>query len=75
MRSNSTPGDGQVLCLSLLALILAGCATRPAVVLTKPTVVDAACGECLFSLPGKGCDLAVRVDGRSYYVDGVNMDF
>lgn len=58
----------------LLVFLLAGCATRTPVALTTPTVVDAACGECLFGLPGKGCDLAVRIDGRSYYVDGVNMD-
>ena len=58
----------------LFGLLLIGCVTRPPVALTTPTVVDAACGECLFGLPGKGCDLAVRVDGRSYYVDGVDMD-
>lgn len=58
----------------LLGLLLAGCATRTPVALTTPTVVDAACGECLFGMPGKGCDLAVRVNGRSYYVDGVDMD-
>ena len=62
------------LCLGLLALLLAGCATRTPVALITPTVVDAACGECLFGLPGKGCDLAVRINGRSYYVDGVDMD-
>lgn len=59
---------------ALLALLLAGCATRTPAALSTPTVVDAACGECLFGLPGKGCDLAVRIDGRSYYVDGINMD-
>jgi len=57
-----------------LGLLLVGCATRTPVALSTPTVVDAACGECLFGLPGKGCDLAVRVEGRSYYVNGVDMD-
>jgi len=57
-----------------IGLLLVGCATRTPVALATPTVVDAACGECLFGLPGKGCDLAVRVEGRSYYVDGVDMD-
>ncbi len=60
--------------VTLLVFLLAGCATPTPVALTTPTVVDAACGECLFGLPGKGCDLAVRVDGLSYYVDGVDMD-
>ncbi len=25
-------------------------------------------------MKGSDCDLAVRLDGRSYFVDGVNMD-
>ena len=37
-------------------------------------VVDASCGECQFKMEGKGCDLAVRIDGKAYYVDGAKMD-
>ncbi|MEO7800345.1 MAG: DUF6370 family protein [Ginsengibacter sp.] len=37
-------------------------------------VVDASCGECQFDLPGKSCDLAVRINGKSYFVDGTNID-
>ena len=37
-------------------------------------IVDASCGECQFGLPGKGCNLAVRVDGKSYYVGGSSID-
>lgn len=37
-------------------------------------VVEAACGQCLFELPGEGCDLAVRIDGESFYVDGTGID-
>ncbi len=36
-------------------------------------VVEAACGQCQFGLPGKGCDLAVRIDGTPYYVDGTGI--
>lgn len=73
---NNHPKDRfpALLTSALIGLLLVGCATKLPVALTTPTVVDAACGECLFGLPGKGCDLAVRVDGRSYYVDGVDMD-
>ncbi len=66
--------------ISVLLLALSpGCSTasqagKNAPHLTEPTVVQAACGECLFGLKGKGCDLAVRIDGQAYYVDGVNMD-
>jgi len=57
-----------------IALFLGGCATRPVVVLQEPTVVEAACGECKFGLKGDDCDLAIRVHGQSYFVDGVNPD-
>lgn len=42
--------------------------------ITEPTVVEAACGQCLFGKKGKGCDLAIRIEGQSYFVDGVNLD-
>jgi hypothetical protein len=58
----------------LLTLWVAGCASTTPADLLEPTVVEAACGECLFGMPGKGCDLAVRIGGRSYYVDGIDMD-
>lgn len=41
--------------------------------ITKPTVVDAACGTCKFGLKGKGCELAVKIDGKSYFVDGTKL--
>ncbi len=37
-------------------------------------MVEASCGECQFGMEGNGCDLAVRIDGNSYYVDGASMD-
>ena len=37
-------------------------------------VVEASCGECKFDMEGNGCDLAVRIDGKGYYVDGAKMD-
>lgn len=37
-------------------------------------VVEAACGQCKLGLPGKSCDLAVRIDGQSYFVDGTTID-
>lgn len=36
--------------------------------------VEAACGQCQFGLKGKGCDLAVRIKGTAYFVDGVHID-
>jgi len=40
----------------------------------KIQIVETACGECQFKLDGKSCDLAVRIDGRSYFVDGTDID-
>jgi len=38
-------------------------------------VVDAACGQCQFGLTTqKGCDLAVKIDGKAYFVDGTKID-
>ncbi len=36
--------------------------------------VEASCGQCNFALPGKGCDLAIRIDGKAYYVTGTDID-
>ncbi len=51
---------------------------------TKPAVVDvaadtmkiaeAACGECKFGMKGKGCNLAIRLEGKGYFVDGTKID-
>ncbi len=40
----------------------------------KIQIVEAACGQCKLGLPGKSCDLAVRIDGKSYFVDGTDID-
>lgn len=58
----------------IAAALLAGCVHAPPPRHLENAVVEAACGECLFHLPGKGCDLAVRIDGKAYYVEGVPLD-
>lgn len=42
-------------------------------VITKQ-VVEIACGECQFKMKGKDCELAIRVDGKPYFIDGKNID-
>ncbi|MDQ7947777.1 MAG: DUF6370 family protein [Pedobacter sp.] len=44
-------------------------------------VVEIACGECKFKMSqrdangkGKSCDLAIRMDGKTYFVDGKTVD-
>lgn len=40
----------------------------------KTEMVEVSCGECQFHLKGKTCDLAVRIKGRAYFLDGANID-
>ena len=40
----------------------------------KVQIVEAACGQCQFKMEGKSCDLAVRINGKSYFVDGAKLD-
>lgn len=43
--------------------------------ITKPQVVEASCGQCNFGMKDKkGCDLAVKIDGKPYFVDGTSLD-
>lgn len=38
-------------------------------------IVDAACGQCMFEMTEKkGCDLAVKIDGNTYFVEGTGID-
>ncbi|MBS1742272.1 MAG: hypothetical protein JST81_04495 [Bacteroidetes bacterium] len=40
----------------------------------KIETVEASCGKCQFHLKGKSCELAVRINGKSYYVDGADIN-
>lgn len=38
-------------------------------------IVEASCGQCKFGMKGKnGCDLAVRINGVPYFVEGTSID-
>ena len=41
---------------------------------SKSQIVEAACGQCQFGMEGYGCELAVRIDGKPYFVDGTSID-
>jgi hypothetical protein len=40
----------------------------------KVQTAEVSCGECQFKMKGKGCHLAVRIKGASYWVDGADVD-
>ncbi|WP_339888202.1 DUF6370 family protein [uncultured Flavobacterium sp.] len=38
-------------------------------------IVETSCGQCQFEMTDKkGCDLAIRVDGKAYFVEGTSID-
>lgn len=40
----------------------------------KILTVEASCGQCQFGLPGKSCDLAVKIKGKAHFVKGSHID-
>lgn len=40
----------------------------------KTIIVEASCGQCQFKMLGKGCTLAVRIEGKSYFVEKADID-
>lgn len=41
----------------------------------KTFITDASCGQCKFGLENQnGCDLAIKIDGKAYFVDGAHID-
>ena len=59
-----------------LTLILfgIGCGNQLASGSNEEQVVEASCGQCLFGMGKEGCDLAVRINGKGYFVDGTGID-
>ena len=37
-------------------------------------IAEVSCGECQFKMNGKSCDLAVRINGKCYFVEGTSID-
>ena len=38
-------------------------------------IAEVSCGQCQFDLHTQdGCDLAIRLDGKAYFVDGADID-
>lgn len=44
----------------------------------QSNVVDqtvlASCGQCKFGMPGTGCNLAIKLNGETYFVAGTSID-
>lgn len=61
--------------LFFVFLMLSGITISSQQAKKKTQVVEAACGQCQFDMKGKkGCDLAVRTNGNTYFVEGTHID-
>ena len=67
-----------VLCFGFFVSSSFGQTTKSTAALPDPNkkiqIADISCGKCKLGLPGKTCDLAVRIDDKAYYVDGADID-
>ncbi len=55
-------------------LTLVSCQTKVTPSESEVQLVEASCGTCQFNLKGDDCALAVRIDGKAYFVDGTSID-
>ena len=63
----------KILCLALLFMATLASA-QDKKENQKAKIVEASCGQCQFKMQGKGCELAIRTDGKTYFVDGSSID-
>lgn len=69
----------QLLAVIGVLLCLLGCGKQETTVSLEAVsvsdqLVEVSCGQCKLDMDGSGCDLAVRIDGKSYFVDGTGID-
>ncbi len=56
-----------------ILLFLFACSAKDTVKFDQ--IVEASCGQCMFAMDEKvGCDLAVRINQKSYFVRGAAID-
>lgn len=58
----------------LLTLVSLNLAAQEKKKQIKNQVVEASCGQCQFGLKDKGCDLAIRLENKAYYLVGTTID-
>ena len=57
--------------LILCVIILASCTNKKEI----NQVAEVSCGQCKFEIEEPlGCDLAIKIDGEAYFIDGANID-
>lgn len=57
--------------IAFILVLVTACANSK----SEKQIVELSCGQCQFGLTSeKGCDLAVRIDDKAYFVDGADID-
>ena len=62
-----------IIVLGLIFLTLS-CQQKAVNMEKEAQVVEASCGSCKFGLEADDCSLAVKIDGKAYFVDGTGID-
>jgi len=55
-------------------VLLLFCFALQAQTKAKTQIIEVSCGQCQFGMKAKGCDLAARIDGKTYFIDGTKID-
>ncbi|MDG1147852.1 MAG: DUF6370 family protein [Crocinitomicaceae bacterium] len=58
----------------LAIMLLAGCASTIKTQDVITTIVKASCGTCNFEMTSDACELAVKIEGKHYFVEGSSID-
>ena len=59
----------QIIFLSIFVLLFS-CNTKEEI----NQNAEISCGQCQFKLEADGCDLAVKIDNKAYFVEGFGID-
>lgn len=64
----------KILSISVVVFIMSSCATMKKTDTIIEGTYEVSCGICNFAMTGDECSLAIRIDGKDYYVEGSAID-
>ena len=64
----------KIISLSAIVFFIASCATMKNTNNSIEEIYDVSCGMCNFEMTGEECALAIRIEGKEYYIEGSAID-